>query len=118
MLNSITIKDRYPLPLINELHDRLQGAIIFTTLNIRGAYNFIKIKKSEEWKTAFRTCYGLYEYQVMPFGLTNAPASCQRIINNQLHEYLDVFVIAYLDNILIYFKNENKHIQYVKKILA
>lgn len=62
MLNSITIKDKYPLPLINELHDQLQGATIFTTLNMRGAYNLIRIKKSKEWKTAFRTRYGLYEY--------------------------------------------------------
>ncbi len=118
MLNSITIKDRYPLPLINELHDRLQGATIFTTLDMRGAYNLIRMKKGEEWKTAFRTRYGLYEYQVMPFGLTNAPASCQRMINDQLHEYLDVFVVAYLDDILIYSKTENEHIQHVKKVLA
>lgn len=116
-INSITIKDRYPLPLINELHDRLQGATIFTTLDMRGAYNLIRMKPGEEWKTAFRTRYGLYEYQVMPFGLTNAPASCQRMINDQLHEYLDVFVVAYLDDILIYSKTEAEHIQHVRKVL-
>ncbi|MBN6743027.1 RNA-directed DNA polymerase, partial [Acidithiobacillus sp. MC6.1] len=99
-LNSITIKDRYALPLINELHDRLRGAQYFTSLDMRGAYNLIRMKEGEEWKTAFRTRYGLYEYCVMPFGLTNAPASCQRLVNDTLHEYLDIFVVAYLDDIL------------------
>ena len=74
-LNNITIKDRYALPLINELHDRFQGAKIFTKLDLRGAYNLIRVKAGDEWKTAFRTRYGLFEYQVMPFRLTNAPAS-------------------------------------------
>ena len=117
-LNDITIKDRYALPLINELHDRLQGATIFTSLDMRGAYNLIRMKEGEEWKTAFRTRYGLYEYRVMPFGLTNAPASCQRMINEQLHEYLDIFVVAYLDDILIFSKTEAEHIEHVKKVLA
>jgi hypothetical protein len=116
-LNSITIKDRYALPLINELHDRLRGAKIFTTLDMRGAYNLIRIKEGEEWKTAFRTRYGLFEYRVMPFGLTNAPASCQRMINEQLHEYLDIFVVAYLDDILIFSKTKTEHIEHVKKVL-
>lgn len=116
-LNSITIKDRYALPLVGELHDRLQGATIFTSLDMRGAYNLIRMKEGEEWKTAFRTRYGLYEYQVMPFGLTNAPASCQRMINDQLHEYLDVFVVAYLDDILIFSKTRTEHIEHVRKVL-
>ena len=116
-LNNITIKDRYALPLINELHDRLQGATIFTSLDMRGAYNLIRMKEGEEWKTAFRTRYGLYEYCVMPFGLTNAPATCQRMINEQLHEYLDIFVVAYLDDILIYSKNEAEHTEHVRKVL-
>jgi hypothetical protein len=75
-LNKITIKNRYPLPNISELQDRLSGAKFFTALDLRGAYNLIRMKKGEEWKTAFRTRYGLYEYTVMPFGLTNAPAVC------------------------------------------
>ena len=76
MFNSIIIKDKYLLPLINKLHDRLQETTIFITLDMRSAYNLIKIKKGKEWKIAFKIRYGLYEYQVMPFGLTNAPASC------------------------------------------
>jgi hypothetical protein len=112
-LNNITIKDRYALPLINELHDRFQGAKRFTKLDLRGAYNLIRIKAGEEWKTAFRTRYGLFEYMVMPFGLTNAPASCQCLMNDTLHEYLNVFVIVYLNDILIYSKNETEHTKHV-----
>jgi hypothetical protein len=117
-LNNITIKDRYALPLINELHDRFQGAVYFTKLDLRGAYNLIRIKAGEEWKTAFRTRYGLFEYMVMPFGLTNAPASCQRLMNETLHEYLDVFVIVYLDDILIYSRTKEEHVKHVKLVLA
>ena len=75
VLNNITIKDRYTLPLINELYNRFQGVKIFSKLDLQGAYNLIRIKAGEEWKTAFRTCYSLFKYQVMPFGLTNAPVS-------------------------------------------
>jgi hypothetical protein len=75
-LNEITIKNRYPLPNISELQDRLAGAQYFTALDLQGAYNLVRIKEGKEWKTAFRTRYGLYEYLVMPFGLTNAPATC------------------------------------------
>jgi hypothetical protein len=116
-LNNLTIKDRYALPLINELHDRFQGAVRFTALDLRGAYNLIRMAAGEEWKTAFRTRYGLYEYCVMPFGLTNAPASCQRLMNDILHEYLDVFVIVYLDDILIYSRTVAEHPEHVRCVL-
>lgn len=116
-LNNITIKDRYPLPLPEEMRDRLQGAKIFTQLDIRNAYQHIRIKEGEEWKTAFRTRYGLYEYCVMPFGLTNAPATFQRRIHNILRRWLDVTCICYLDDILIYSSNEEEHTNHVKTIL-
>jgi hypothetical protein len=116
-LNDITIKNRYPLPNISELQDRLAGATIFTALDLRGAYNLIRIKAGEEWKTAFRTRYGHYEYTVMPFGLTNAPATCQELINNVLREFLDIFVVAYLDDILVFSRNETEHIEHIKKVL-
>ena len=77
----------------------------------------IRIKAGEEWKTAFRTRYGLFEYQVMPFGLTNAPASMQRLMNDALHEYLDVFVIIYLDDILIYSTSKGEHRKHVKLVM-
>jgi transposase InsO family protein len=117
-LNDITVKNRYPLPNIKELRDRLSHAQIFTALDLRGAYNLIRMKEGHEWKTAFRTRYGHYEYLVMPFGLTNAPAVCQELINNVLREHLDIFVIAYLDDILIYSENEREHIGHVKTVLT
>jgi len=116
-LNAITKKNRYPLPLIEELQDRLNGAKWFTKLDIREGYYKVRIKKGEEWKTAFRTRYGLYEYQVMPFGLTNAPATFQGLINHVLYDHLDDFVIAYLDDILIFSKTKEEHTQHVQKVL-
>jgi len=117
-LNEITIKNRYPLPNISELRDRLSHAKIFTALDLRGAYNLIRMKEGEEWKTAFRTRYGHYEYTVMPFGLTNAPATCQALVNNVLREHLDIFVIAYLDDILIYSQDEKEHKEHVRTVLT
>jgi len=116
-LNAITIKDRHPLPNISELRDRLSTARIFTALDLRDGYHLVRIKKGEEWKTAFRTRYGHYEFLVMPFGLTNAPATFQRLINNVLRAHLDIFVVAYLDDILIYSDNEEDHIGHVRQVL-
>ena len=115
--SNITIKDSYPLPLISETLDRLKGAKIFTHLDLREAYHLIRIKEGDEWKTAFRTRYGLYEYSVMPFGLTNAPATFQRFINDTLREDLDEFCVAYLADILIYSNNILDHQQHVSRIL-
>ncbi|KAI8402590.1 hypothetical protein FOFC_17905 [Fusarium oxysporum] len=116
-VNARTIKDRTPLPLITELKDRLQGKKIFTALDLKGAYNLIRIKEGDEWKTAFRTRFGLFEYLVMPFGLTNAPATFQRMINNVLRQYLDIFVVCYLDDILIFSDSEEEHREHVHKVL-
>jgi len=93
-LNEGTIKNRYPLPLLQEILMRLSKAKYFTCLDIRGAYNLVRIAEGEEWKTAFRTRYGLYESLVMPFGLTNAPADFQALINDVLRAYLDDFCTA------------------------
>ncbi|GKU13130.1 unnamed protein product [Fusarium langsethiae] len=117
MLNALTVKDRTLLPLITELKDRLQGKQVFTALDLKGAYNLIRIKEGDEWKTAFRTKFGLFEYLVMPFGLTNAPATFQRMINNVLRQYLDIFVVCYLDDILIFSDNDKEHKEYVHKVL-
>jgi hypothetical protein len=116
-LNAITIKDRMPLPLISEALDRLVDAKIFTKLDIKDAYHNLRIAEGDEWKTAFRTKYGLFEYLVMPFGLTNAPASFQRWVNEILSEYLDVFCVAYLDDILIFSGTMEEHHKHVKLIL-
>jgi Reverse transcriptase (RNA-dependent DNA polymerase)/RNase H-like domain found in reverse transcriptase/Integrase zinc binding domain/Chromo (CHRromatin Organisation MOdifier) domain len=118
-LNSITIPDRTPLPLISETLDRIQGSQWFTVLDIISAYYRLRIKEGDEWKTAFRTRKGSYEWLVMPMGLTNAPASWQRFINHILTPYLDKDegVVVYLDDVLIYTKTLEKHKKIVKAIL-
>lgn len=116
-LNKITIKNRYPLPLISGLLDQLGAAKIYTKIDLRGAYNLVRIKEGDEWKTAFRTRYGHFEYNVMPFGLTNAPAIFQHLMNDIFREYLDDFVVCYLDDILIFSKNEEDHKTHVRLVL-
>ena len=116
-LNEIIIKNRYSLFNIEEFQDRLQGAKWFIKLNQKDAYNLIRMKAGKEWKTAFRTRYDLYEYLIMFFELINASATCQKLVNNILREHLDIFVITYLDDILVYFKTEEKHIKHVNIIL-
>src|SRR3954462_3170732 len=108
-LNVVTIKNKYPLHRINDLFDQLSGATIFSKMDLRSGYHQIKIRKEDIPKTAFTTRYGLYEYIVMSFGLTNAPATFMRLINSVFMEYLDKFVVVYLDDILIYSKNEGEH---------
>ncbi|KAG9665731.1 hypothetical protein KCU87_g10162, partial [Aureobasidium melanogenum] len=116
-LNAITVKNRYPLPLITETLARLSKAKRYTKLDIISAFNRLRIKEGDEWKTAFRTRYGLFEYLVMPFGLCNGPASFQNFINDTLREHLDVFCTAYLDDILIYSEKEEDHEHHVKLVL-
>jgi hypothetical protein len=116
-LNLATVKNRYPPPLISEMLDRVREARIFTKLDLRGAYNLIRIKESDEYKTAFRTRYGQFEYRVMPFGLTNAPATFQSYIDDCLRPYIDDFAVCYLDDILIYSTNEKEHEEHLRQVL-
>ena len=117
-LNNLTIKNQYPLPLIGESLDRLGRAKRFTQLDLTSAYHRMRIREGDEWKTAFRTRYGHFEYQVMPFGLTNAPVSFQRYINKIFAEKLDIFVIVYLDDILIYTKDDgDSHVTDIQWVL-
>jgi len=116
-LNNVTIKNRYPLPLIGELIDRLRTSIIFTKIDLRGAYNLVRITSGDEWKTSFRIRYGYFEYKVMPFGLCNAPATFQHFMNEILADYLDKFAVVYLDDILIFSSTRDEHFQHVKLIL-
>ena len=116
-LNKITVKNWYLIPLINEILRKLSSAARFTKLDIIYAFNKIRIKKGQKWLTAFNMRYGQFEYLVMPFGLCNIPGMFQSYINSSLQEYLDVFCTAYLDDILIYSKNDKEHMDYVLKVL-
>jgi hypothetical protein len=116
-VNKVTVKDRTPLPLMSELRERLGRAKIFTKLDLKNGYNLIRIAEGDEWKTAFRTRYGLFEYLVMPFELCNAPGTFQAMINKVLQELLDEDVIVYIDDILIYSEDEETHVELVKKVL-
>jgi len=110
-LNRITKKDRYPLPLIPDLLDQLRTTRIFTRLDLRRAYNLVRIAEGDEWKTAFCTCYGSYEFNVMHYGLTNTPASFQRFMNDVFKDLLDVCIVVYLDDILIYSDTHDEHLK-------
>ena len=117
-LNNLTMKYCYLLPLISEFLDRLGRTKWFTQLDLTSAYHQMRIREGDEWKTAFRTRYGHFEYQVMPFGLSNTPASFQGYINKILAEKLDIFVIVYLDDILIYTEDPGQpHVDAVRWVL-
>ena len=107
-LNNLIIKNRYPLPLIGKSLERLGRAKHFTQLDLTNTYHQMRIRENDEWKTAFQTWYGHFEYQVMPFGLSNAPATFQGYVNKILAEKLNVFVIVYLNDILIYTKDPSQ----------
>ena len=116
-LNEITRKDRYPLPLVEEILSRINNAKIFTKIDIRQAFHRIRVDPSSEELTTFRTRYGTFKCKVLPFGLTNGPSTYQRYMNDVLFEYLDDFCTAYLDDILIYSENVAEHEIHVKKVL-
>jgi hypothetical protein len=105
-LNAATIKNKYPLPRIIDLFDKLSGATVFSKMDLRSGYHQIKIRAEDIPKTAFTTHYDLYEYTIMSFGLTNAPATFMRLMNSAFMEYLDKFVVVYIDDILIYSKTK------------
>ena len=116
-LNKITKKDRYPLPLIFDLLDSPCKARIYTKINLRHVYHLVHIAKGDEWKTAFHTHYGAFEWSVMLFGLTNALAAFQCFMNDSFSDLLDVCVVVYLDDILIYSDDITQHRKHVKEIL-
>ncbi|KAJ1576003.1 hypothetical protein NDA11_005725 [Ustilago hordei] len=117
-LNEITVKNRAPLPLIEEQLFLLRKARIYTKLDLRAAYNLIWIAKGDEWKTAFGTQLGLYEYLVMPFGLANAPAHFQSFINDIFQDIIGIYVVVYLDDFLIFSDTEEAHVKHVTEVLT
>ncbi|GKA32626.1 putative reverse transcriptase domain-containing protein [Tanacetum coccineum] len=116
-LNKLTVKNRYPLPRIDDLFDQLQGSSIYSKIDLRSGYHQLRVREQDIPKTAFRTRYGHYEFQVMPFGLTNAPAVFMDLMNRVCKPYLDKFVIVFIDDILIYSKDEKEHEEHLKAIL-
>ncbi|KAL2083807.1 hypothetical protein ACEWY4_021580 [Coilia grayii] len=116
-LNEITVWNRYPLPLMSAAFEMLQGAIVFSKLDLRNAYHLVRIREGDEWKTAFNTPSGHYEYLVLPFGLTNAPAVFQALVNDVLRDMLNKFVFVFLDDILIFSKSLPEHISHVRNVL-
>ncbi|GJU74678.1 putative reverse transcriptase domain-containing protein [Tanacetum coccineum] len=116
-LNKLTIKNRYPLPRIDDLFDQLQGSSVYSKIDLRSGYHQLRIREEDIPITAFRTRYGHYEFRVMPFGLTNAPAVFMDLMNRVCKPYLDKFVIVFIDDILIYSKNKEEHGEHLKTIL-
>ncbi|GJY65308.1 putative reverse transcriptase domain-containing protein [Tanacetum coccineum] len=116
-LNQLTVKNRYPLPRIDDLFDQLQWSSVYSKIDLRSGYHQLRVREEDILKTAFRTCYGHYEFQVMPFGLTNAPVIFMDLMNRVCKPYLDKFVIVFIDDILIYSKNKQEHEEHLKQIL-
>nr|CAN63114.1 hypothetical protein VITISV_031750 [Vitis vinifera] len=115
-LNKVTVKNKYPIPLIADLFDQLERARYFTKLDLRSGYYQVRIAEGYEPKTTCVTRYGSYEFLVMPFGLTNAPATFCTLKNKIFHPYLDKFVVVYLDDIVIYSNTLKEHVEHLRKV--
>ena len=116
-LNQVTVKNKYPFPRIDDLFDQLQGAQVFSKIDLRSGYYQLKISEPDVPKTAFRTRYRHYEFLVMPFGLTNAPAAFMALMNRVFQPYLDKFVIVFIDDILVYSRSKEEHEQHLRIVL-
>jgi hypothetical protein len=116
-LNEVTIKNKYPLPHIDDLFDQLRGSCVFSKIDLQPGYHQLKIRVSNVPKTAFITKYGLYEYTVMSYGLTNAPFYFMYLMNKVFREYLDKFVVVFIDDILMYSKDEEEHKKHLHLVL-
>ncbi|MBW0511630.1 hypothetical protein O181_051345 [Austropuccinia psidii MF-1] len=117
-LNAVTRNNKYPVPPMNQLLIFFNGSSIFPKIDLRGAYKLLRIKEGDEHLTCFGTKYGSYEYFVMPFGLTNAPASFQNLVNHILYHLLDIYVVVYLNDIMVFSKSAEEHVTHVSTVIS